>query len=269
MKNTLAILALAALALVPARAGALRLYATDYTSLYTIDTSTMTYNLIGNYGVSPFIGGLCFNHLGVMYGINAGYAPSLYALDPNSGAATLVGALNVIFVFEGGLAVDPGTLVLYAVNGDDAQGPKLLTVSQVTGNATVVGQIAGGSHDFAGLAFDNTGQLYAVDRVTNALWKIDKNNPSGPGTVQVGPSFGGGIVMGDNGGMTNDAASNVYYCYAGGSRHLFTVNLATGAATALHQFGAADPTFLSLAYLGELPTPGRPTSWGTLKARYR
>ncbi len=101
MKNTLALLALAVLALVPARTDALRLYATDFTSLYTIDTSTMTYSLIGNYGVSPFIGGLCFNNLGVMYGINAGYGPSLYTLNPNSGAATLVGALNVFFVFEG------------------------------------------------------------------------------------------------------------------------------------------------------------------------
>lgn len=257
---------------------AVELYATTATDqgLYTIDTNTFAVNFVGNYTIPAgegFIGGLAFDANEFLFGISASSGSQLYRLNPANAFTTLVGPLNVGFVFEGGLAFEPGTGVLYAVNQELADSPHLMTINVATGQATIVGQIAGGTHDFAGLAFDPAGQLYALDRVTNALWKIDKSNPSSGLTVQVGAGLGSGIVMGDVGGMTNDPGTGTYYgcsgALGGGSKHLFTVDLGTGAATVLHQFTAKDPAFLSLAYRGEKATPASPSSWGSVKNLYR
>jgi hypothetical protein len=271
------LVALIAVAALAPRARAIVLFATDYTSLYRVDTRTFTVTLVGPYAVAGsdlFIGGLCFDKTGQMWGLGAGGAAHLYRLNSLTAATTDVGALNIGFVFEGSLAFDPTTGILYGTNAGDSQNPHLMTIDTSTGMATDAGQISippgcPDCHDFGGLSFDNAGQLFGIDRVTNALWRIDKLNPSGPGTAQVGAPFGGGIVLGPDGGMTRDADNDVTYCYAGGSRHLFTVNPATGVPTILHQFGAPDPGFLSLAYRGEFPTPTLKHSWGALKARYR
>jgi hypothetical protein len=260
------------------QAGSIELHATTATqSLYTIDTNTFAVTFVGNYtipGNEGFIGGLAFDANQILYGISATSGAQLYSLNPANAFTTLIGPLNVGFVFEGGLAFEPGTGVLYGVNQDNAFAPHLMRINVATGQATVVGQIAGKQHDFAGLAFDPAGQLYGLDRPTNALWKIDKLNPSGALTVQVGAGLGSGIVMGNVGGMTNDPATGTYYGYAGdggggGSRHLFTVDLATGLGTVLHQFTAKDPDFYSLAYQGEKATATTPTSWGSVKHFYR
>jgi hypothetical protein len=258
-------------------AGAIILFATDNVSLYRIDTSTFLVSPVGNYtlaGSDLFIGGLCFDQTGQMWGLGAGSDAHLYRVSSLTGEATNVGRLNVAFLFEGSLAFDPTSGVLYATNEGSSDSPHLLSVSTATGLATDIGPIAGAPgcndcHDFGGLSFNDAGQLLGIDRVTNALWKIDKFNPAGPGTVQVGAPFGSGIVLGPISGMTRDADNEVTYCYASGSMHLFTVNPVTALPTILHQFGAADPTFYSLAYRGEFPTATLKRSWGSVKALYR
>jgi hypothetical protein len=274
LRTIVGICALAlALAVSPARA--ILLYATDETNqgLYTIDTgAAYAVSLVGTYtipGEEFFIGGLAFDSHGVLYGVSATDFARLYTLDPHTAATTLVGPLYAGFVFEGGLAFEPGTGTLYGANLESSGAPHLMKIDAASGAGTDLGLIAGGEHDFGGLAFDALGQLFGLDRSTNALWRIDKANPASALTVQVGAGLGSGIVMGRVGGMTDDPATGTFYGYAEGSRHLFTVNLATGAGTVLHQFAANDPVFYSLAYPGEVPTASRPETWGALKARYR
>jgi hypothetical protein len=170
-------------------------------------------------------------------------------------------------VFEGGLAFDPTTGTLYGVNQGNSGSPQLFTVDVVTGQGTIVGLIAGGEHDFAGLAFTPTGQLYGLDRVTNALWRIDKANPAGAGTAQVGAGLGGGISMGGLGGMARDSATGDVYGYAGGSGHLFSVDLATGLGTVLHS--VTTPTGIRSLAIRDLPVGIEPSSWGKVKSLYR
>jgi hypothetical protein len=256
-------------------ASGVTLHATDNTNdaLYTIDTSDGSYSVVGYYtlnnpGTEVFIGGLAYDTgLDLFYGVSASSAARLYTVNPNDASTTDIGPLNIGFVYEGGLAFDPVDGTLYGVNQGSASSPALFTVNTTTGAGTVVGQIAGGSHDFAGLVFDAGGQLYGLDRVTNALWKISKTNPFGAGTVQVGAGLGNPISMGDVGGMAKDA-SGVVYGYAGGSLHLFTVNLATGAGTVIHTYGAADPVFFSLAF-STGSSPVEPRSWGSIKSLFR
>ena len=174
--------------------GAITLFATDSFNLFRIDTSTFTVSPVGNYtlaGGDVFIGGLCFDQTGQMWGLGAGSDAHLYRVNSLTGEAANVGRLSVEFVFEGSLAFDPTSGALYATNEGSSSTPHLLSVSTATGLATDIGPIAGAPgcsdcHDFGGLSFNDAGQLFGIDRVTNALWKIDKLNPGSPGTVQVG-----------------------------------------------------------------------------------
>lgn len=117
--------------------------------------------------------------------------------------------------------------------------------------------------------FDPAGQLYGLDTRSNALWRIDKNDPGGAGTQQVGAGLGGGIHLGAAGGMTRDESTGIVYGYAGGfanaSHHLLTVNLATGAGTALH---VLNTDLYSLANWAQ-PTAAEPATWGAIKNLYR
>lgn len=239
------------------------LYATgeDPDMLYTIDTANGTLTPIGGYSLvsnsdEVAIGGLEFSPSGVLYGVSIGSLGRLYTLNLANGQATNVGLTNQ-FTFEGGLAFDPITGIAYMANGNTSTSPGLSTVNLNTGNATKVGQIGTTPHDFAGFAFSPTGQLYGIDRITNALWAIDKTNPSGAGTVQVGGGFGGGIELGPVGGMTYDAQTGLFWGYASQSKTLFTVDVTNGIGTVVHQFnGPDDPTLWSLASPNVIPEPG-------------
>lgn len=238
------------------------LYATgdDPDMLYAINTVSGTLTPVGGYSlVSPAdefaIGGLEFGPNGVLYGVSIGSLGRLYTMNPANGQATNVGLTNQ-FTFEGGLAFDPTTGAAYMSNGNTAASPSLSIVNLVTGNATKVGQIGNTPHDFAGFAFSPTGQLFGLDRITNSLWAIDKANPSGAGTVQVGGGLGGGIVMGPVGGMTYDAQTGVYWGYASTTKAIFTVDIATGVGTIVQQFdGPEDPVLWSLASPNVIPEP--------------
>ncbi len=238
------------------------LYATGENpdTLYSINTVAGTITPIGNYSLvsnadEVAIGGLEFGPNGVLYGVSIGSLGRLYTLNLANGQATNVGLTNQ-FSLEGGLAFDPTTGVAYTVNGGTSSSPGLATINLVTGNATKIGAIGTTPHDFGGLAFSPSGQLFGLDRITNSLWAIDKANPSGPGTVQIGAGLGGGVSMGSVGGMTYDAQTGVYWGYASTTKAIFTVNVLTGAATIVQQFNApGDPVLWSLASPNFIPEP--------------
>ena len=123
---------------------------------------------------------------------------SLYTVDPDTGAMTLVGSLGV-FYLEGGLAVDPTTGKLYAMSRD-----KLYEVNKGTGAATLVGQatLPGTSQaDVSGMAFDVQGNLFVLDNRSNTsattLYQLDKSNAAVLSSVGVTPRLGlvGGFAI--------------------------------------------------------------------------
>lgn len=274
MRSLFTILVACALLLAAQLAGGVILHATTDLDdgLYRIDTSDGSYTFVGNYSLvypsdESFIGGLAYDDdVDLFYGVSASDSARLYTIHPNDAATVDIGPLRVGFVYEGGLAFDPMTGVLYGVNAGSEASPRLFTVDTSTGAGTVVGQVAGGHHDFGGLVFDAAGQLYGLDRVTDALWKIDKVDPAGAGTYMVGTGLGSGVIMGAVGGMAQDA-NGVVYGYADGSDHLFTVDLTTGLATIIHSYTASDPTFYCLGF-SRLVSPVEPMSWGRIKAIY-
>ena len=245
-----------------APAHAATIYATgdNPDNLYSIDTVTGAVTPIGGYSlIAPAdeyaIGGLEFAPDGTLYGVSIGPINRLYIMNTTTGQATSVG-LTGQYAYEGGLAFDPIFGTAYMVNGGSSSSPRLSSVNLATGKATLVGTIAGGMHDFDGLAFDPSGQLYGLDRVTNSLWKIDKNNPNGAGTVQVGGGLGAGVNMGPVGGMTYDAVTGLFWGYGSGNKTLFTVHPITGVANVVHTLDDPGiPTFWSLASPNVIPEP--------------
>lgn len=214
---------LCALAAATPALAAIQLYGVTSDLLYTVDPLTGVGNVVAPLSTVPsgLFGGLELvgNDL---YGLSGSSSNSLYKIDPTNGAVTLVGALGVGTIFEGGLAWDGRDL--WAVNQGSASNCNLVKVNIATGAGTLVGKIGTGTKDFNGLAWHN-GQLYGIDRPTNALWLIDTANPAN--SVQVGSGFGSAISVGTSGGMADQ------YCYALGSQSFFSVDFSTGNATVL------------------------------------
>ncbi len=246
------------------------LHATDAVGrgLYRIDTSDGSVTYVGYHGVASGFCGLEFGvREDILLGITRLDAARLYALDPSTAVATYIGDLGVGYVFEGGLALDPTDGTLYGANVGSNEAPYIFVVDPDTGAGTLRGLVASAPHDFDGLVFDDDGQLYGLDGETQAIWKIDKNDPGGPGTEQVGAGLGAGIDMGSVGGLARGSNGTIYG-YASGTHQLFTVDLVSGTAAALHTFTGDVPIFYSMAFAGSGVSPVEPATWSKIKAMY-
>jgi DNA-binding beta-propeller fold protein YncE len=114
---------------------------------------------------------------------------AFFTVHPVTGVNTgaLAGAPN-----SEGLAADPATGLIYAVGPG---GPDLSVYNPGTNTWSTVGTTGVAWLD-PGMAFDSTsGFLYAVDNVTDSLYRI---NPANASTVLVGPlgtNGGGGVAF--------------------------------------------------------------------------
>ncbi len=262
-------MALVLLSSVSASAMAVTLYASDAIGrdLYTINTIDGSVTYLGHPGVASGFCGLEYSQRGdLLLGLTRLTTASLYTIDPSSASATYIGDLGIGYVYEGALAFDPIDGTLYGSNAGSNESPSIFVVNPNTGAGTILGLVRGAPHDFDGLIFDDDGQLYGLDGDTEALWKIDKHDPSGPGTQQVGSGLGSGLDMGYVGGITM-GADGVVYGYASGSHALFTIDLATGMATILHEFGPDVPIFYAISGAGAV-SPVEATSWTKIKAMF-
>lgn len=239
-----------ALAASSADAGA-TLHATDGQTLYSIDTQSFAVTQVGpmplltGSGAELAHGSLESDASGTLWSMSN---KAFYRVDPATGQTTLVGPFNVSFVFEGGLALHPTTGNAYGTNLGSAAVAQLMQIDTTTGKGTALGLFPGAAtHDFNGLAFDASGQLYGVDAPSNSLWKIDHLNPAGAGTHPVGAGLGAGIQLGFTGGLTYDATSNQLWGYASGTHALFTVDPSSGVATLQHSFPATVPTLTAIS----------------------
>jgi hypothetical protein len=231
-------------------ASAVELYGIDDTSLYTVDPNTGQATEIGllDPPVPGLLGGLEWAN-GVLYGLAGTPGNALWSVDPSNGATTFIGPIGVGSIFEGGLAFDGQTM--WGVNHGVINGPKnLLMIDLETGAGTIAGPLGpDGDHDMNGLVFHD-GELYGIDRVTNALWRIDREVPQS--SNMVGSGFGGLIDLGVKGGLAGELA------YADDTRNFFRVEFTTGAGEVL---AGSAVTFRSLAPIVE--TTGVPSSGTT------
>jgi hypothetical protein len=220
------------------------------TTLYDINPLTGAASNPRSTGIPGAIG-LVWGADGFLYTVTAGNQTesALYQIDPVTGNAQMIGHLGIGYVYEGDLAVNPTTGVLYGIDG-----MKLFTVSFTTGAATIIANYNYTSVDYSYLGFDDAGTLYAIDdtitpgQLSTRLVTLDPSTGQVLTTRILTPALGG------DGGMDFNPATGLFYVVDGkelgspyaGANALYTLNPATGALNLVGPTGNTQGGFSGL-----------------------
>jgi Ca2+-binding RTX toxin-like protein len=156
---------------------------TDNRELIAIDSQTLASRLIGM--TSAVMTDLAFSSDGTLYGISF---DSLYVIDPNTGATTLVGSLGISGA--NALEIDEAGNAFAASNANGM----LYSVNLATGSAVGIGTYSDSLRSAGDLAFygdtlfltASNGSILQLDPETGAL----VSNITVTGSGQSGPLFG-------------------------------------------------------------------------------
>ena len=174
----------------------------------------------------------------VLWGSSSELAPnasSLFAIDPATGLATLIGPTGFADAISG-IKFDPLTGTLYGILGNDCTGARLITIDPATGSGTLVGVLVGAGFDGGtgkfceggsdGLVFAPDGTLYAAgfDMGTALILRVDKST---------GAVLEANIATDNLAGLAFDPAGTLWVSHADaiGFPELHTLDPATGSYT--------------------------------------
>lgn len=245
-------------------------------ALVTINQSTGDVSVVGHPSGVARLTGIAFDSSGALFGSTLGAIPfppppqpstsSLIQVNPDTGAmVTTIGAITdgaggpAISIAD--LAAQPGTGTLYGVRspvGGQTGLGDIYTINKKTGVATLVGSTG---HFFDSIAFAPSGTLYvtAADfgpmgaEINPVLLTVDPSNAHVLSSVSTSAFFGALGVRPSDGTI---------FAGNGDGAQIFTLNPATGAATALpHTTGTnfvGDIDFRSQAAAIPLPPAALP-----------
>jgi len=203
-------------------------------------------------------------------GALGGALSGLHEVDPQTGANHLLWGLENVHLYNGGLAYDAGSDLLYATGAWDASTgtSTLFSIDRFTGALAEVGPMGNGINlTSGGLAVHPlTGVMYATGTngfQSTGLFTVDKSSGAATLVGQAGGqccSVPFGFNMNGLGFASNGTLYANGFSLSGGDSSLYTLNLATGAATLVGVHGvnvgrdlkysglafAADGTLLSL-----------------------
>jgi hypothetical protein len=200
-----------------------------------------------------FLTGITFGTNGTLYGLTtfaSAPANSLVSINPSTGAPTTIGATGLSSIFEGDLAFDPTTGILYgALDAPSAPSApyRLFTINPANGAATIVGNFTV-INDISALAFSAGGALYALNTGNEQLHTINKSTAATISTVNLS------VALGTSAGMAFDPATGTLYVADGagaGTDNLYTLNTTTGLMTLVGSTGLSN----GLAGLAFVPEP--------------
>jgi len=172
----------------------------------------------------------------VLYDVDA-MTGKLFKQDPpNNGTLVEVGSLGVTFTGQAAFDINPETTVALMAATTGSQN-NLYTVDLNNGKATTIGTL---SQKIIDLAIPTNPVAYAIDNA-NALQIFDPNHPVPVTRAITGLQPSEGIL-----GIDFRPANGQLYALGSSSR-IYTINLGTGAATAV---GAQLPTLLNGTQFG-------------------
>ena len=153
---------------------------------------------------------------------------SLYTVDCDTGDYTLIGSTGVRLT---GFTYDLMSQTAYVSAYDSTS--KLYTIDLATAQVTLVGEITPGC--IIGIAADGAGNLYGLDVIVDELYSIDKTTGNGTaiGSIGLELNYAQDIAFDRN----NNILYGALYVW-GGSGGLYQIDVETGAATHLADFGA-------------------------------
>jgi len=139
--------------------------------LVKIDLDTLVFSDVGPIGTAFAFGGLAFDPGSqTMYMVPGRSNDSLYRVNINTGASTLIGPHGVVDMF--GLAFDTSTNTLYATQFSG--GTSFYRMNTSSGAATLIGNMGRG---IGGLAYDYTAdRLIGLEDGAGDLWEINRSN---------------------------------------------------------------------------------------------
>ena len=226
-------------------------YPSDPGTLYNLSTPAS----------SSFLSGACFAGDDI-YACEFYYPPDypddyIWKINASDGTMTVVGNYGVSDGLNG-LAYDATTGTLYGCSSSS-----LYVVNMTTGAATYIGDFGTGGV-MIGIACDSNGNLYGEDLGTDNLYSINKT----AGSATLIGAFGIDLNYAQDMAFDKDtdtcylAAFTISPEYQVGA--LYVVNVTTGAATKIDNFGTTQPveiTALAIPYITNLP-PETPTLQG-------
>jgi DNA-binding beta-propeller fold protein YncE len=163
---------------------------------------------------------------------------ALFSINPTTGVSVLVGATGLSNIFEGDLAFDPTSNVLYGIQNVPSAGVRdLFRINTTTGAATVIGDMMQPASDLSAMAFDASGNLFVIDTQNKLLLSVNKS------TAAVTHSQLMNVQLGDTAGMAFSPSTGTAYVADGGTsgtNALYTLNTTTGALTLVGATGAAN-----------------------------
>ncbi len=240
------------------------LLATDWSfedsQLYRIDTATASVTLIGATGQARMIG-LVVDTDGTVYAISEEAQSKLWTLNSSTGAATLVGSLG-FNLQEGDMTIDPLTGQMFVADGT---GDKLYTVNKSTGAASLVGAFGSDGRDVSGLQFIGS-TLYGLalnDAGADVLGTVDPASGAFTTIGATGTDCGGIAALGRDlsNGSTFMACPNTLF---GNDNVLYSLNLATGAATAVGDLAGIAASISGFSTAGDAVSVPEPQSLALL-----
>ncbi len=183
-------------------------------------------------------GGLAYDRVNDVVYLTSTSLDSLYTLDVDTCAATLIGAYGDSTLVMHGLEYDLSSGQLFGGSGGN-----LYKIDKVTGTATLVG--ASGLTSFLNLGYNSdTDVMYASSSATDSFYTIDR----GTGAVTLlGP-----LVNSTNpNGLAYDWNTQIMYMVDNTTDSLYKMNLSTGEAVLVGSTGSGN--LLGLLYI---PEPG-------------
>ncbi len=269
-KQALVLLAAAAvLALFPGLALASTLYATispttnGVDDVYTINQTTGAGSLLGSSGINGFLADLASNNTTTLWAPDV-TNKNLVTINPTTGVGTVVGpfvdastgvstpitslAYNTATPSPGGVAPPVG---LYgnsteAYGGSSSSSDILYSINAATGKTTEIGPI-GFTNVFA-LGFDNNGDLFGIESLTNELLSINPFTGAGTGIGTVTLS---GVPVSGIFDIAARPEDDVMFAAQNGG-NIYTLNTTNGDLTVVGPHGIGDT--VGLAFL-TVPEP--------------
>lgn len=174
---------------------------------------------------------------------------SLFTLDVNTGAATLVGVYSDTSVVMHGIEIDMFTGQMYGASGGGTNF-NFYRIDKNTGALTLVGPL--GLTSFTNLVFDpTTNTMFATNSGTDSWYSV--NLATGAATL-IGPLNG----PTNPNGLAYDLSTNTIYLVCNNTDTLYTVDRVTGSATAIGLVGSSN-----LLGLAMIPHSGTYATFGT------
>jgi hypothetical protein len=179
-----------------------------------------------------------FGLSGTLYGLTSSTAASdpnsLFQINALTGTASLIGFTGLNNLFEGDLAFDATTGLLWGGYQLATPNANFFTLNTVTGAATLMFGLPVAFTDYSGIAFDGSGNLLLLNTQSGftSLSMVNKFTGTVISTIGLTDSGNAASLTG-SAGLDFDPTSNTMFVTDSGTKVLYSLDTTSGVLTFL------------------------------------